>query len=99
MTITRTLTLSIVCPICGNEHFVTVGEEGFEKWQNGELAQNAFPYLSATQREQLISELCPKCQADIFGEDPEEVDEEVEEFDDEVSACMRESLEFTGQWW
>jgi hypothetical protein len=30
------------------------------------LAQDAFPYLSATEREQLISHICPDCQHDIF---------------------------------
>jgi len=92
MTITHTLTLSILCPICSNTHYVTVGEEGFAKWEKGELIQNAMPYLSATQREQIISNLCPKCQADIFGEDPEDEG-------DDISACMRDSLDFTGQWW
>jgi len=94
MTITHTITVSIVCPFCGNEHFVTVGEESFEKWQNGELAQNAFPYLSATQREQLITQVCPKCQDKFYGSDEDEEDEE-----EDVSAIMAESLASTGQWW
>ena len=103
MTITRTVTVSIVCPFCRNEHFVTVGEEGFERWQKGELAQNVFPYLSATQREQLITNVCPDCQAKLFGEDPEEDEDiDISDFEDEgddISACMAESLAFTGQWW
>lgn len=60
--------LMITCPFCGKEHFVYVVEEDYENWSNGELAQNAFPYLSATEREQLISGLCPTCQREIFGE-------------------------------
>lgn len=62
-----TLTLEITCPACGNTHFVEVNEEDFLAWENGELAQNAFPYLSATEREQLISGLCLNCQSEIFG--------------------------------
>ena len=53
------------------------------------------PTLSATEREQLISDICPACQANLFGEDLEEDEDE----GDDISACMRESLEFTGQWW
>ncbi len=43
----------------------------FFKWQEGELAQNAFPYLSADEREMLISGVCPKCWAKTFGEEYE----------------------------
>lgn len=62
------LTVEIICPFCGAEHKVEVDYRDFVAWQyNGELAQNAFPYLTATEREQLISQICPKCQDAIFG--------------------------------
>lgn len=54
------------CPFCKSEHSVIVNHEDFESWTAGRLAQIAFPYLSKTEREQLISGLCPKCQATIF---------------------------------
>lgn len=87
--------ITIDCPICRKEHSVEVSERAFYEWQNGALIQNAMPTLSATEREQLISRICPACQASIFGEDSEEDEDE----GDDISACMRESLEFTGQWW
>ena len=87
--------ISIVCPFCGKEHEVEVSEKAFYEWQNGALIQNAMPTLSATEREQLISHICPACQDSLFGEDPEEDEDE----GDDISACMQESLEFTGQWW
>ena len=86
--------ITIGCPICSKEHEVEVSEKAFYEWQNGALIQNAMPTLSATEREQLVSHMCPACQASIFGEDDAE-----EEEGDDISACMRESLEFTGQWW
>jgi hypothetical protein len=61
------ITVSRVCPFCGNEHGVEVNLAQFEKWQNGELIQNAMPTLSAAEREQLISGVCPNCQAKFFG--------------------------------
>lgn len=82
--------INMVCPFCGNHHSVTVDDMQYTSWQKGTLIQKAMPTLSTTEREQLISRICPKCQANIFGEDEEEED---------VDACMRESLEFTGQWW
>lgn len=55
------------CPFCDTEHSVEVGIRELENYENGALAQNAFPNLSATEREQIISHLCPQCQEKIFG--------------------------------
>jgi hypothetical protein len=41
-------------------------------WQNGVLAQVAFPYLSANEREALISGICPTCWEKMFGGDDDE---------------------------
>ena len=60
--------VTMTCPLCGEDHAVEVNLAQYEAWQNGELIQNAMPNLTPTEREQLISGLCPKCQAKIFGE-------------------------------
>ena len=57
----------IQCPFCGTIHSVFVDAAGFYAWVDGALIQDALPDLSATEREQLISRLCPDCQKDIFG--------------------------------
>lgn len=62
------ITLEIRCPFCGNFSLIDVLAEDFEKYQNGELVQNCFPYLDADERELLISGTCFKCQKDIFKE-------------------------------
>ena len=60
--------VDIICPVCGDGHSVRVHPRDLSAWRDfGVLAQDAFPYLSATKREQLISGLCPKCQEDFFG--------------------------------
>ena len=59
------------CPFCGRANEVEVNEMDYLDWQDGALAQNAFPYLSADEREALISGICPKCWARMFGEDGE----------------------------
>lgn len=65
-----TMFVEITCPFCGEIHYVEVDRDHFTKWyRDGELIQNAMPELSATEREQLISDICPKCQEGIFGED------------------------------
>ena len=58
----------IICPFCCEAHTVKVNLAQYKAWQNGELIQNAMPDLTPTEREQLISGLCPKCQAEIFEE-------------------------------
>ena len=60
----------IVCPFCGAIHYVcNVDSADFEAWKEGGLIQNCMPYLSATEREQMISHLCPLCQKQIFEEE------------------------------
>ena len=58
--------VSIHCPFCGAGHSVEVNETDYWDWDDGMLAQDAFPYLTPTEREQLISHICPECQRDIF---------------------------------
>ena len=60
--------VAMTCAFCGKFHLVEVDLEQLEAWQNGELIQNAMPDLTFTEREQLISGLCPKCQVKVFGE-------------------------------
>ena len=61
-----------VCPFCGRGNEVEVNEMDYLDWSDGMLAQEAFPYLNATERESLISGLCPTCQKSIFGSDDNE---------------------------
>lgn len=60
------VSVMLTCPFCRKAHEVEVNYFDFWNWENGMLAQEAFPYLSATEREQLISELCPDCQKEFF---------------------------------
>lgn len=60
--------IEIFCPFCGQVHSVRCSESGYCNWESGELIQRALPELNATEREQLISHICPDCQKKIFGE-------------------------------
>ena len=59
------------CPFCGRANEIAVNEEDYWAWDDGELAQVAFPYLSANEREALISGICPTCWDKMFGDDEE----------------------------
>ena len=56
------INVAVTCPFCGTDHAVEVNLAQYEAWQN------AMPDLTSTEREQLISGLCPKCQVEMFGE-------------------------------
>ena len=81
--------VSVTCPFCGKENFLTLSAKDFNAWQEGELVQNAFPYLDANERELLVSGICSECWEKTFGEDDEDdspewhdtCDEEEEEED------------------
>ena len=45
-----------VCPFCKSITWVSVPVEAYEAWLDG----------SATDRETLISGICPECQKEIF---------------------------------
>ena len=65
------LEVVIVCPWCGEPHSVFVNPEDYlTLMDNPELSiGQVFPYLSATEREQLISHMCPECQNEIFSDE------------------------------
>jgi len=77
----KKIAIEVRCPFCGHVSVVGVNEEDYFAWGSGELAQNCFPYLDASEREILISGLCLKCQNDVFGSDDEEDDEDYEPAD------------------
>lgn len=82
--------IECVCPFCGKTHYVRVPADGWYAYVNGALAQDAFPTLSATKREQLISNICPDCQEEIFGGESIGGDEEpidLEEGFDPYEGC------------
>ncbi len=55
------------CPFCGHAHEVEVNEADYWNWQDGVLAQDAFPYLSTDERELLISGIDSECWDKMFG--------------------------------
>ena len=58
-----------ICAKCDAEVLISVEYDDYEAWRNGELIQNAMPYLTADQREILISSICGDCFDLMFPED------------------------------
>ena len=56
-----------VCDRCDEQFILRVNLDDVERWENGELIQNALPYLSADERELMISGRCGECFDKMFG--------------------------------
>ena len=69
------------CPLCGAFSSVTCDPDAWVTYQNGALAQVAFPEMDIFTRETLISGMCFECQTRFFIEDDEE------ECDGECDVC------------
>ena len=70
----KNFTVVTYCPFCGRPNEIEVNKADFLRWKDGELAQVAFPYLSAEDREMLISGICPECWNGMFGDEDEDED-------------------------
>ena len=48
---------------------MAVDVDDYTSWENGELIQTALPYLTADEREVLISGMCGPCFDNVWGEE------------------------------
>ena len=61
--------LECMCDHCEYIEDILVNEADYDAWHNGVFIQDAFPYLTAGQRELMISNTCDTCWKEFFGED------------------------------
>lgn len=62
----------IQCHECGKVYSLDLDPKDVERWRSGELAQVAFPYLDAGDRELLISHICNDCFDKLMNFETEE---------------------------
>ena len=67
----RTDTIAAICRSCQKSHDLLVNMSDVHEWMTGKYIQDAMPYLSADERELLISKTCGVCWNEMFG-DPED---------------------------
>ena len=60
--------VSGVCSRCKQPQTIYVYKEDWDAWLGGKVIQEAFPYLSADERELLISGICGTCFDNMFKE-------------------------------
>jgi hypothetical protein len=61
--------MNITCGMCGAEHVIMVNPEDILAWQCGDYIQDVLAYLTAAERELLISQTCDDCWKSMYGED------------------------------
>ena len=55
-----------VCPFCERTSNIKINLEDYRKYLKGEFILNAFPYLSAQEREIIINGTCAQCQEKMY---------------------------------
>ena len=64
-----TITRVATCTICKNKSSITVPATAFEAWATGTAVQDAFPMITAEEREFFfISLVCSSCWDTLFQE-------------------------------
>lgn len=62
-------TINTQCPICRQRNQVTVDATDYITWHQGKShIQHIFPYLSPSEREQLMTGICADCWRLTFPE-------------------------------
>jgi len=63
----RTDSCNVQCRLCGRTYSLLYNRQDMVDWLNGSLfIQDAMPYLSASERELLISATCGDCFDKLF---------------------------------
>ena len=73
--------LKVQCRMCKKVHTLMVGIEDYLMFEMPDRPhiQDIFPYLTASERELLISGTCGECWNKMFPPEPDEDDEEGED--------------------
>jgi hypothetical protein len=62
----RTDLVAPTCRVCQAEYTLFVNFQDMVEWEQGKYIQDAMPYLSAAERELLISGTCGPCFDEMF---------------------------------
>ena len=66
------------CKICQKTVRLAVDPLDMKRYQEGEMIQKAFPYLSADEREMLLTGWCRYCFTDMCGPDDDVDDDDLD---------------------
>lgn len=58
----------LLCKTCSKRIMLQFSASDYRRWKSGELIQRAMPYLTADERELLMTGQCGKCFDKMFEE-------------------------------
>ena len=65
----RDKTFHVVCRLCSTDYSILLNEQDLDDWIEGKAyIQDVLDYLTAAERELLISGTCDKCWKTLYGE-------------------------------
>ena len=59
----------VACRFCGSVYELSIAPSDVTRWRSGEFIQDAMPYLTAEERELLISGTCNDCWEEMLGQE------------------------------
>jgi hypothetical protein len=62
----------VICQTCAKRYTFLIDPEDYYAFRHGTFAQDAFPYLTVSQRELMISQTCGPCFDKMFPKDDED---------------------------
>jgi hypothetical protein len=66
--------INVNCQYCGNSYEIKCHQKDYDDWKEGAAyIQDILHYLSAADRELLLSSICDNCWTQMFGKEDEEV--------------------------
>jgi hypothetical protein len=73
MVATNLISYPVTCKYCRIEYNILADREDVEAWMSGDkYIQDCLAYLTAAERELLLSGTCDNCWKNMFGVDDEE---------------------------
>ncbi len=73
MVSTKIVSHSVVCDHCRKEYNIMADRQDMEAWLSGDkYIQDALSYISASERELLLSATCNTCWKKMYGLDDDE---------------------------
>lgn len=78
----QTFAVTVACVACGEVEYIYVEPMDYVRWTKGTHAQDAFPYLTADERDCLISNMCLDCLDEMYRDLVEEEEDEYSGWDE-----------------
>lgn len=57
--------IDCLCPLCGKADYVSITQDEADALDAGQPVHEVLPHRTKVERERIISQICPDCQANL----------------------------------